>query len=77
MSFRRTSATTKPGKEIQRELGGSGAYVDAIVDHVASESLPRYKPARENKPQREQTDFRRPPPTGQPAALDFAEALPG
>jgi hypothetical protein len=42
-SFRRTSATTERGKEIQQELGGSGAYVDAIVEHVASKRLRRYK----------------------------------
>jgi len=34
--FRPTPATTEHGKEIQRELGGSGAYVDAIVEQVAS-----------------------------------------
>jgi hypothetical protein len=31
-SFQRTSATTERGIEVQRELGGSGAYVDAIVE---------------------------------------------
>jgi hypothetical protein len=49
-SFRRTSATTERGKEIQRELGGSGAYVDAIVEHVASKSLRRYKAGTKTKP---------------------------
>lgn len=45
-TFRRTSATTERGKEIQREFGGSGAYVDAIVEHVASKRLRRYKPGK-------------------------------
>jgi hypothetical protein len=43
-SFQLTSATTERGKELQRELGGSGAYVDAIVEQVASKRLRRIEP---------------------------------
>jgi hypothetical protein len=49
-SFRPTPATTEHGKEIQRELGGSGAYVDAIVEQVASKRLRRFQPGKKNKP---------------------------
>lgn len=49
-AFRRSPATTEHGKAIQRELGGSGAYVDAIVEQVASETLRQYKPAKKTKP---------------------------
>ncbi len=48
--FHRTSATTEHGKNIQRELGGSGAYIDAIVGQAASTRLKRYKPAKNIKP---------------------------
>jgi hypothetical protein len=49
-TFQRTPATTEQGKGIQRELGGSAAYIDAIVEQVASERLNRYKPGKKNKP---------------------------
>ena len=48
--FQRTSAATEHGKKIQRELGGSGAYIDAIVEQAASKRLRRYKPAKNIKP---------------------------
>jgi hypothetical protein len=48
--FQRTSATTERGKELQRELGGSGAYVDAIVEQVASKRLRRCEPGKKSKP---------------------------
>jgi hypothetical protein len=48
--FQRTSATTEQGKGLQRELGGSGTYIDAIVAQAASKRLKRYKPARNVKP---------------------------
>jgi len=48
--FQRTSAATEHGKTIQRELGGSGAYIDAIVEQAASKRLKRYKPAKNIKP---------------------------
>ena len=48
--FQRTSATTERGKDIQRELGGSGPYIDAIVEQAASKRLKRYKPAKNVKP---------------------------
>ena len=44
--FQRTSATTERGKELQRKLGGSGAYVDAIVEQVASKRLRRCEPGK-------------------------------
>ena len=40
--FQRTSASTEHGKKIQGELGGSGAYIDAIVEQAASKRLKRY-----------------------------------
>lgn len=46
----RTSATTEQGKGIQREMGGSGAYIDAIVEQAASNRLKQYKPRRNVKP---------------------------
>jgi hypothetical protein len=48
--FQRTPATTEQGKDLQRQLGGSGAYVDAIVEQAASEHLRRYKPRKKSKP---------------------------
>ncbi len=48
--FQRTTATTEHGKNIQRELGGSGAYIDAIVEQAASKRLKRYRPAKNVKP---------------------------
>ena len=48
--FQRSPATTEHGKNIQRELGGSGAYIDAIVEQAASKRLKRYKPAKNVKP---------------------------
>lgn len=48
--FQRTSASTEHGKKIQRELGGSGAYIDAIVEQAASKRLKRYKPGKNIKP---------------------------
>jgi hypothetical protein len=48
--FQRTSASTEHGKKIQRELGGSGAYIDAVVEQAASKRLKRYKPAKNIKP---------------------------
>jgi hypothetical protein len=38
------------GKPLQRELGGSGAYVDAIVEQVASKRLRRCEPGKKSKP---------------------------
>ena len=46
----RTSATTELGKGIQRELGASGAYVDAMVERAASKRLKRYTPGKNFKP---------------------------
>jgi len=48
--FQPSAATTEHGKEIQRQFGASGAYVDAIVEHVSSKSLRRYKPEKGKKP---------------------------
>lgn len=48
--FRHTPATTEQGKDLQRQLGGSGAYVDAIVEQAASQHLRRYKPKKKSKP---------------------------
>jgi hypothetical protein len=48
--FQRTSATTEQGKGLQRELGGSGTYIDAIVEQAASERLKRYRPGKNVKP---------------------------
>lgn len=42
--FRATPATTERGKDLQRQLGGSGAYVDAIVKQAASEILREHQP---------------------------------
>src|SRR5437870_7056249 len=42
-AFQCASATTERGKELQRELGGSGAYVDTVVEHVASKHLRRHE----------------------------------
>jgi hypothetical protein len=47
--FQRTPATTEQGKAIQREMG-SKVYIDAIVEHVASKRLNKYKPGRNIKP---------------------------
>jgi hypothetical protein len=49
-NFQRTPATTERGKDLQHQLGGSGAYVDALVEHAASERLQRYKPRKKSKP---------------------------
>jgi hypothetical protein len=46
----RTAATTELGKGIQRELGASGAYVDAMVEQAASRRLKRYTPGKNFKP---------------------------
>jgi len=48
--FERSVATTEQGKSLQRELGGSRAYIDAIVEQVATKRLRRYTPARNVKP---------------------------
>lgn len=44
------SARTEGGEAIQREVGGSGVYIDAIVEHVASKRLSKYKPDKNVKP---------------------------
>jgi hypothetical protein len=49
-AFERTPATTELGKELQSQVGGSGAYVDAIVEQTASERLRRHKPGKRTKP---------------------------
>jgi hypothetical protein len=46
----RTAATTELGKGIQRELGASGAYVDAMVEQAASNRLKRHRPGKNLKP---------------------------
>ena len=46
----RTSAITERGKELQSELGGSGAHVDAIVEQVASKRLRRCELRKKSKP---------------------------
>ena len=43
-------AATEQGKALQRELGGSAAYVDALVDQVTSKHLKKYKPGDSVKP---------------------------
>lgn len=48
--FQRKEATTERGKDIQRQLGGSGVYIDAIVNKAASRRLKRYKPGENVKP---------------------------
>lgn len=48
--FQRTEATTERGKDIQRQLGGSGVYIDAIVNKATSRRLKRYKPGKNVKP---------------------------
>jgi hypothetical protein len=48
--FQRTEATTERGKDIQCQLGGSGAYIDAIVNKATSRRLKRYKPGKNVKP---------------------------
>jgi hypothetical protein len=48
--FQRSSATTEQGKGLQREVGGSRAYIDAIVEQAAARRLRRYKPARNVRP---------------------------
>jgi hypothetical protein len=48
--FQRTLATTEQGKALQRELGGSRTYIDAIVEQAAAKRLRRYKPAGNAKP---------------------------
>ena len=48
--FQRTSGTTERGKDFQRQVGGSGAYVDTIVEQAASQHLRRYKPRKKSKP---------------------------
>jgi hypothetical protein len=48
--FQRTSAATEAGKGVQDAIGGSGAYIDALVQQVAGRRLKRFKPARNTKP---------------------------
>jgi hypothetical protein len=48
--FQRTPATTEQGKALEGELGGSGLYIDAIVERVASKTLGRYKPGKNVRP---------------------------
>jgi hypothetical protein len=48
--FRPAPATTEHGKALQREFGGSKAYIDAIVEHGASKRLNKYKPGKNVKP---------------------------
>jgi hypothetical protein len=48
--FQRTPATTEQSKSLQRELGGSKAYIDAMVEEAASKRLKRYKPPSNVKP---------------------------
>ncbi len=46
----RTSAATEAGKAVQGVIGGSGAYIDAVVQQVAGQRLKRFKPAKNVKP---------------------------
>jgi hypothetical protein len=39
-NFERTVATTEQGKNLQRELGGSQAYIDAVIEQVAVKRPP-------------------------------------
>jgi hypothetical protein len=48
-NFRRADAATEIGKDIQGALGGSGVYIDAIVQQVAGQQLKRFKPAKNVK----------------------------
>jgi hypothetical protein len=48
--FQRTEATTERGKDIQRQIGGSGVYIDAIVFYFQSGHGIRYKPGKNVKP---------------------------
>jgi hypothetical protein len=48
--FQRTEATTERGKDIRRQIGGSGVYIDAIVNKASSRRLKRYKPGKDVKP---------------------------
>jgi len=48
--FQHTPAATEVGKGVQGAIGGSGAYIDAIVQQVAGQQLKRFKPARNAKP---------------------------
>jgi hypothetical protein len=48
--FRRTEAATEAGKGLQGAIGGSGAYIDAIVHQAAGQRLKRFKPAKNVKP---------------------------
>ncbi len=47
--FQRTSASTERGKDLQRQLGGSGAYVDAVLEEAASKRLRRCEPGKKSK----------------------------
>ncbi len=49
-SVERTPAATEQGKALQRELGASAAYVDALVDQAASKHLKKFKPGDSVKP---------------------------
>jgi hypothetical protein len=49
-NFEPAPASTEHSKSIQRELGGSGAYINAIVEEVASKRLKQFKPDRRVKP---------------------------
>lgn len=80
--FQRTSATTERGKDLQRQVGGSGAYVDAIVEQAASQHLRRYKPRKKSKPigSHRRSDETRVRPQGYaaggiPAACDDSSVL--
>ena len=42
MNFQRTAAATERGKEVQRDIGGSGAYIDALVRQAAANRLRQY-----------------------------------
>jgi hypothetical protein len=46
----RTSATTELGKRLQREVGGSGAFIDAVVEQAASKRLRQHKTPKHVKP---------------------------
>lgn len=48
--FQRSDAATEVGKGIQGAIGGSGAYIDAIVQQAAAQELKRFKPQKTVKP---------------------------
>ncbi len=56
--FERSVATTEQGKDLQREMGGSRAYIDAVVEQAAAKRLRRYTPAKNVKPLNQQIGAR-------------------